>query len=132
METFTEKIGLLEGKSNWDTWKFKAKCLLRTVPKALEVVEGTFQKPTPPAAGAGDAAVSAYNNDEAMFAKADANALLILTTNMHEETLRKVIRFAREVWLDLNYIDFLMGLMKIRHTICVWTFSVSKKTPLTM
>lgn len=39
-----------------------------------------------------------------MFLKADSNALIVLTTNMSEETLQKVMRLitSRDVWLELN------------------------------
>ncbi|XP_063367884.1 uncharacterized protein LOC134656305 [Cydia amplana] len=98
------QIGLLEGKSNWDTWKYKAISLLRTVPHALEVVEGSFKKPTEPESPTEAGAVSTYKTELDRFVKADATALLIVTTNMKEETLRKVMRYtnARDVWLELH------------------------------
>ncbi|KAJ0171987.1 hypothetical protein K1T71_012750 [Dendrolimus kikuchii] len=105
MESVTGKIqiGLLEGKSNWDTWKYKVRCLLRTVPQALEVVEGSFLPPSSEAVEGGDG-IGTFNTRLEQYIKANATALLILTTNMHEETLRKVMRFtkAREVWLELH------------------------------
>lgn len=105
MESLTKlQIGLLEGKSNWDTWKYKAISLLRTVPHALEVVEGSFLKPASPVPGTAAEAVTTYKAELERFVKADATALLIVTTNMKEETLRKVMRYtnARDVWLELH------------------------------
>ncbi|KAL4720290.1 hypothetical protein ACJJTC_016881 [Scirpophaga incertulas] len=42
MDNLSSKIsiGLLEGKSNWSTWKYKILVLLRNVERALDVIEG--------------------------------------------------------------------------------------------
>ncbi|KAJ8878923.1 hypothetical protein PR048_019526, partial [Dryococelus australis] len=44
--------------------------------------------------------ITLYNSNAERFVKAENNALLILTTNMTEDTLEKVMRFSttREVW----------------------------------
>ena len=98
------EIGKLKGKENWNTWKYKITVLLDGTEGALEAVEGTLQKPTQPAAGAGDAAVSTYNKAMKNYKKTESGALLMLTTNMTEETLVKVMRFktAKEVWQELH------------------------------
>ncbi|KAG5862531.1 hypothetical protein JTB14_022768 [Gonioctena quinquepunctata] len=47
MEASKVQIGLLEGKSNWSTWKYKLCILLRGVKGGLEVLEGKLQAPKP-------------------------------------------------------------------------------------
>ncbi|KAG5897458.1 hypothetical protein JTB14_002719 [Gonioctena quinquepunctata] len=47
MEASKVQIGLLEGKSNRSTWKYKLCILLRGVKGGLEVLEGKLQAPKP-------------------------------------------------------------------------------------
>lgn len=106
MEFTKVQIGLLNGKENWQVWKYKALLLLRNVPNALEVIEGKFQKPQNLSSndGSSDEEVTKLKSDLDVFMKADSLALIILTTNMSEETLHKVMRFtsSRDVWLELH------------------------------
>lgn len=44
MESILVKIGLLEGKANWSSWKYKIGILLRSVVNGPEVVEGKLEK----------------------------------------------------------------------------------------
>ncbi|KAL0849419.1 hypothetical protein ABMA28_013712 [Loxostege sticticalis] len=108
MEKFSTKIsiGNLEGKANWTTWKYKISIMLRGTTDAMEIVEGRLKRPVAPQDGAGDAAVATYDRDLARYKQADCSALLILTTNMTEETLEKVMRFesAYEVWRELHQL----------------------------
>ncbi|KAL0821972.1 hypothetical protein ABMA28_005360 [Loxostege sticticalis] len=108
MEKFSTKIsiGNLEGKANWTTWKYKISIMLRGTTDAMEIVEGRLKRPVSPQDGAGDAAVATYDRDLARYKQADCSALLILTTNMTEETLEKVMRFesAYEVWRELHQL----------------------------
>lgn len=105
MDSFTTKvqIGNLEGTVNWATWKYKISIMLRGTEGAMEVTEGKLQKPILSVSG-GDAATSQFNLEIAKYRKADCSALLILTTNMSEDTLKKVMRFetACEVWNELH------------------------------
>lgn len=110
MENLTSKvsIGLLEGKTNWSTWKYKISILLRSVDRATDVVEGKLKKPVyqegASASEAGDAAAITYRSELSTFIKADTSALLLLTTNLKEDILKNVMRFttARDVWLELH------------------------------
>lgn len=97
------EIGKLEGKENWATWKYKISIMLEGTEGALEAVEGKLQKPIL-AEGAGDAAIATYNTAMAKYRKIQSGALLVLTTNMTEETLKKVMRYrtAHEVWQELH------------------------------
>ncbi|CAB0020139.1 unnamed protein product [Nesidiocoris tenuis] len=96
-------IGLLEGKSNWLTWKYKVTVLLRKIPFGLDLVEGRFQKPEAPSPDCSALDRKKFEKDMDSFNKADCDALLALTTNMTEDTLQKVMRFsgAKEVWEEL-------------------------------
>ena len=105
MYSFTTKlqIGNLEGKENWATWKYKVSIMLRGTEGAMEAAEGKLQKPELPEQ-AKDGDVSLYNIEIVKYRKAESNALLILTTNMSEVTLKKIMRFktAYEVWQELH------------------------------
>ncbi|KAL0892790.1 hypothetical protein ABMA27_014491 [Loxostege sticticalis] len=100
------EIAKLKGKENWATWKYNVSALLEGAEDALEAVNGTLVKPTPVTgeAGAGDAAVSAYKAALAKYKRTESSARLMLTTNMSEETLKKVMRYttAHEVWKELH------------------------------
>lgn len=97
-------IGLLEGKSNWQTWKFKISIMLRGVTGAMDVVEGILSRPATLEVGATVEEQTAYNNNLTNFMKADNNALLLITTNMKEDILQNVMRFntSKEVWDELH------------------------------
>lgn len=96
-------IGLLEGKSNWSTWKYKSLILLRSIPGGEDIVNSKLSKPERPNTE-DELQVKDYNTKLEYFNNADTKALLILTTNMTEEVLTQVMRFhsAREVWLELH------------------------------
>lgn len=98
-------IGKLQGQENWATWRYKMTIMLEGTEGILEAVEGRLQKPTLPTGAAGDAAAaSAYNAELAKYRRTQSGALLMLTTNMSEDTLKKVMRFrtAQDVWLELH------------------------------
>ena len=97
-------IGCLEGKVNWPTWKYKVTILLRSTPGVLDVVEGILKKPTHPGPDAKAEEIICYETELQKFLKTDGMALLLLTTNMSEGTLQKVMRFStsKEVWDELH------------------------------
>lgn len=97
------KVGNLEGKSNWDTWKYKVTNVLEGLKDCLEITEGTKAEPVL-ADGAGDAALATYDKALAEYKKAHSMALIIITTNLCDDTLKKVMRFkkANEVWQELH------------------------------
>ena len=99
-----QQIELLEGKSNWKTWKFRALILLRGIRKAVDIIEGKFAPPTEPPADATEAVKKTYEKDLDTYSQAEAMALHILTSNMSRDVLLMVMRFteAREMWLELN------------------------------
>lgn len=101
------EIAKLKGKDNWATWKYNISALLGGSDGASDAVNGTLIKPvllSTLAGAAGDAAQSAYEKALAKSKKTESGALLMLTTNMTEETLKKVMRFktAHEVWKELH------------------------------
>lgn len=98
------QIGLLEGKNNWTTWKYKMEILLRSVKGGTEVVQGKLNPPDPLPENASVEDNAKYEKALAEYTQADSHALLSLTVNMTQETLEKVLRFstAREVWLELH------------------------------
>ena len=78
--------------------------LLRGIDGIMEIVEGKTQKPEKPSAGAGDAALASYNETVKEYMKLESMALLLITNNIADETLDKVIRFStpKEVWDELH------------------------------
>ena len=104
MDLTKVQIKQLEGKSNWLNWKGRVSILLRGTPDALDVVEGRLKRPDEPAVDATEVQVTAYRTAYSKYQKADCSAMIILSTNMSEETYEKVrsLTCAREVWLELN------------------------------
>ncbi|KAJ8871124.1 hypothetical protein PR048_027428 [Dryococelus australis] len=90
--------------SNWRTWKYKVGALLCGVSGCLDILEGTLQEPEALKIEATLAEVTLYNSNVERFVNAESNALLILTTNMTEDMLEKIMRFstAREMWIELH------------------------------
>ncbi|BES91891.1 Hydra magnipapillata [Nesidiocoris tenuis] len=103
MDSTKVRVGLLDGKSNWTTWKFKIMIVLRGIPKALELVEGKFEKPV-----LSDPTTTEKHqlHEKALesFAKLESDVLIVLTTNMSEDTIQKIMRFqsAKDVWKELH------------------------------
>lgn len=97
-------IGNLEGKNNWATWKFKILILLRSFPGGEDVVNGDLTCPTKPTSDAKQDEVTEFNSKYETFKTADTKAMLVLSSNMTEETLTKVMRFnnSRDIWLELH------------------------------
>lgn len=120
-------VGLLEGKVNWSTWKYKITICLRGVPGALDVIQGRLVEPSTIADDATSEVRASYKIELEKFQKADCNALLILTTNMTEETLKKIMRLtsAREVWLELHKIFDGISEDKVYNT-CLQFFGFEK------
>lgn len=104
MDYSKQQIELLEGKSNWNTWKFRALILLRGIKKAVDIIEGRLTEPTASAADASEAAKKTYEKELESYSQAEAMALHILTSNMSRDILLMVMRFttARDMWLELN------------------------------
>lgn len=125
----TVNIGLLEGKSNWTTWKYKMSIYLRGVPGTIDAIEGRLVKPKAPAADASAEAQTTYKNALEHFNKVDSCALLILTTNMSEETLLKIMRFktSKEVWTELHKLFDGVSEDKV-YNICLQFFNYKKNS----
>ena len=104
MDLTKVQIKQLEGKSNWLNWKGRVSILLRGTTDALDVVEGKLKKPDEPAEGATEAQQATYLKAYNKYQKADSSAMIIMSTNMSEETYEKVrsLTCAREVWLELH------------------------------
>ncbi|KAG5883724.1 hypothetical protein JTB14_024225 [Gonioctena quinquepunctata] len=128
MEASKVQIGLLEGKSNWSTWKYKLCILLRGVKGGLEVLEGKLQAPKPLVENASQEEKSRYDKNLADFNQADSSALLILTVNMTKETFEKVMRFSttRDMWLELHRL-FYGNVENKTYDVCMQFFSYVKQ-----
>lgn len=90
MEFTKVQIGLLNGKENWATWKFKMSICQ---PGVMNVVEGNLQVPTQKGNDKKPEEVNKYNSDLYQFMKADSTAVVLITNNLSDATLEKVIRF---------------------------------------
>ncbi|XP_059057318.1 uncharacterized protein LOC131850925 [Achroia grisella] len=102
---FSTKIGIgkLVGRENWSIWKYQISIMLEGTVGALDAVEGKLQKPVL-TAEADDAAKSDYNDAMALYRRTQSGALLMLTTNINEDTLKKIMHYrtAHEVWQELH------------------------------
>lgn len=78
--------------------------LLRGMDGLMDIVEGKLQRPARPVEGSGDAAIELYNRSLRDFIKLESTALLLITNNVTDETLGKVIRLStpKEVWDELH------------------------------
>ena len=97
------EIGRFDG-TNWPTWKYKVLLLLKTHTGAIEALNGSLQMPSHPGTQATADDLKTYKNKCDEFNKIQSTALLLLTTNMTEEMLTKVMRFTsvKEMWDELN------------------------------
>ena len=104
MDITKVQIKQLEGKSNWLNWKGRVSILLRGTVDALDVVEGKLKRPDEPNEGATADQVTAYQTAHNRYQKADCTAMIIMSTNMSEETYEKVrsLTSARDIWLELH------------------------------
>ncbi|KAI5640743.1 gag-polypeptide of LTR copia-type domain-containing protein [Phthorimaea operculella] len=73
----------------------------------MELVQGRSKRPVKPAVGSDAAAVKAmseFEKADAEYTKAECTALLLLTNNISDETLDKVMRFSnpKDVWDELH------------------------------
>lgn len=93
MEFSKVQIGLLNGKENWAIWKFKISFLLRSQHGVMNVVEGNLQVPTQKDNDKNPEEVNKYNSDLYQFMKADSTAVVLITNNLSDATLEKVMRF---------------------------------------
>ena len=120
-------IGLLEGKANWSTWKYKVNICLRGIPGAMDAVEGKLTIPAEPAEQATAQEKTTYKRELDTYLKAESNALLVLTTNMTEETLKKVMRFntSKEVWTELHKLFDGVSEDKVYH-LCMQFFGFKR------
>ena len=99
MDPVKMQIGLLQGRANWLTWKYKMRILLKSIPGGLEVVDGNLCKPRSIGESVASEVKAQYEEELAKYTKADCSALIVLMTNMTEDVLKNIMRFstAREV-----------------------------------
>jgi len=131
MDLSKVQIKHLEGKSNWLNWKGRVSILLRGTTDAMDVVEGKLKKPDELNEGASAAQVTAYQTANSKYQKADCSAMIILSTNMSEETYEKVrsLTCARDVWLELHRL--FDGVHEDRaYDLCMQFFSYKMATTL--
>ncbi|CAA9995003.1 unnamed protein product [Nesidiocoris tenuis] len=104
MELTRVKVGLLSGKANWSIWKFKVSAVLRGIQDAMDIVEGRLTEPQEPPATATEEVKTAYRTELQKFRETDSNAMIVLTNNLSDEDILKIMRFsnARDVWLELH------------------------------
>ena len=109
MDLAKVKVGNLCGKSNWAVWKFKVSMLLKGLPNAWEVVDGTLTEPvaqTPPPQGVADPKPAAVVDDDVKqrYATANSAAMIVILNNLADEDIQKIMRFprARDAWQELH------------------------------
>lgn len=120
------EIELFDG-SNWPTWKYRVLLLLRSNTGTLEAVQGTLVKPAHPGEGAEAEALTKYKVECDSYNKIESTALLLLTTNMTNEMLNKVMRFttASDMWDELNRL-YERGSQDRTYDLCMQLFNYKK------
>lgn len=83
--------GILSGKDNWETCKFKISILLRSQRNVMFVVKGKLQTHTANGGNATREEVTKYNADIYTITKADSLARVIITSNLSVYTLDKIL-----------------------------------------
>ncbi|KAJ0180504.1 hypothetical protein K1T71_003908 [Dendrolimus kikuchii] len=96
------EINKLDGQ-NWQTWKFMFTRLLKSYPGTLDVIRGTIEMPTHPRALGTPEVLDKFKKESNNFEMLDNTAQLILSANMTEDMLHKVMRFntAKDMWDEL-------------------------------
>lgn len=120
------QIGNLNER-NWSSWKYKISIILRGISGVINILEGKTCKPESPTREASSEDVENYNKKLRNYQKLDSTALFIMTSNMTDETLQKVIRFttAKDVWDELHRL--FDGISEDRaYDLCMKFFSYKK------
>lgn len=102
MDASKMQIGILTD-SNWITWKYKIMIALKGL-RVLDIVEGRILQPDQSPPNAKPEQLLQYETALQKYLTGDSTALLVITTNLSEANLEKVMRFSssREVWLELH------------------------------
>ena len=96
------QIGHLDEK-NFKTWRYKMLIILKAMPGCMDVLNGSKTKPI--------MALSETATEKAIYEKnlqeynyLNSTILLLLTSNMSEKVLQKLIRFdnAKDMWEELE------------------------------
>ena len=106
MELSKIQIPRLENH-NWVPWKYRMCTLLKGIDGLMDIVEGKIIRPVKPCNVVGESAIMAmatYNEEIKNYTKLESTALLLITNNIADETLNKIMRFStpKEVWDELH------------------------------
>ncbi|KAG5864190.1 hypothetical protein JTB14_031639 [Gonioctena quinquepunctata] len=104
MEASKVQIGLLEGKSNWSTWKYKLCILLRGVKGGLEVLEGKLQAPKPLVENASQEEKSSYVKQADEDIATHTCKLKNLWNSLQKEISKDKVTYGRTCNCDLPEI----------------------------
>lgn len=102
VEASKVQIGNINSK-NFKTWKFKFLMVLKGVPGALDILEG--KRPKPVLQGMATPEEKAmYTKDLEEYNRIDSTIVVLLTTNMSDDTLQKLMRFdnSKDMWDELQ------------------------------
>ncbi|BES89982.1 Hydra magnipapillata [Nesidiocoris tenuis] len=98
------KVGILDGRENWATWRYKICALLRGIPGAIDILEGRKVMPVPPEGECSQNDTDKFEKELEKFVTTESNALTAILANVSDETIQKIMRFtkARDVWQELH------------------------------
>jgi len=109
-----QQIELLEGKSNWTTWKFRAMILLRGIKKAIYVVEGWLSAPVPLAADATETQSKTFKKEFEVFSTADARDMAVHLSHLKHQFHELNAEFDKN---ELQRLPDILLIMKILNTL---------------
>ncbi|KAG5877098.1 hypothetical protein JTB14_006393 [Gonioctena quinquepunctata] len=104
MEANKVQIGLLEGKLNWSTWKYKLCILLSGVKGGLEVLEGKLQAPKPLVENASQEEKSSYVKQADEDIATHTCELKNLWNSLQKEISKEKVTYGRTCNCDLPEI----------------------------
>ena len=122
-------IGFLEGKQNWSKWNYETSTCLRGIPGALDTVEGRLIKPIKLADNATVQQKEVPRIELDRYLKAGSNALIVLTTDMKEGNLQKIMHLiiSWEVWIKLH--KCFDGIFEVKvYDLCSFFFGFKKNS----
>lgn len=88
---------------NYKTWRFKIQIVLKAMPGCVEVLQGKISKPSMAPTATSEEKVK-FEEDLQKFEGLNSAILILLTTNMSDDILQKLLRFdkAKDMWEELE------------------------------
>src|SRR5713101_1332158 len=99
MEYTMQKIDLLQGKENWEDWKFLIQIKLKGIPSAIEIVSGKLLPPKKPSNSTNEEELD-YRKDLDKFNKTHSDVMFLLVSTLSTRVRGQIRHLLNpdEVW----------------------------------